>query len=145
MSDINSRIGQEDSDMVNIVGLDIEQSLFSAVGSASEKFSVTCKSDIGRALAELSILCMSSANASEVPDHIRIAGDSISFEELRDLVQKRTGREIELRAEDLVQYKLQLKETTIKEGERRPAHWIRYASFNVFWYRLLVQSKLSSN
>lgn len=112
----------------NIVGFDIDRSIFSAVGSTSTKFSVTSKSDIGRALAELSILCMSPANASEVPDHIRIAGDSISFEEVRVLVQERTGREIELRTEDLVQYKLQLQETTIRDGEGRPAHWIRYAS-----------------
>lgn len=111
-----------------IVGFDIDQSIFSAVGSTSARFSVTSKLDIGRAVAELSILCMSPANASEVPDHVHIAADSVSFEEVRDLVQERTGRAIELRAEDLVQYKLQLKETTMRDGEGRPAHWIRCVS-----------------
>lgn len=117
----------------NIVGFNIDRSIFSAVGSTSAKFSVTSKSDIGRAVAELSILCMSPANASQVPDHIHIAGDSISFEEVRDLVQERTGREIELRTEDLVQYKLQLKETTMRDGEGRPAHWIRYVPYFICW------------
>lgn len=69
---------------------------------------------------------MSPANASEVPDHIRIAGDSISFDDVRDIVQKLAEREVELRSEDLAEYKLQLRETKLKGGEGRPAHWIRY-------------------
>lgn len=69
---------------------------------------------------------MSPANALEVPEHVRFSGDSISFDEIRDIVQKVTGKKVELRSEDLAEYKRQIQETSVREGEGRPAIWIRY-------------------
>jgi len=51
------------------VGLDNEKKVYSCVGDPDQRITFTSKEDIGRALAELSILSMPR---STVPDFVRL-------------------------------------------------------------------------
>jgi len=87
-------------------GFDHGKNVYTYVGSPDKKIAFTSKADIGRALAELSILALTSSNAVRVPDRLRICGSAISTEEARDIVQlvrKDFGvdSKIELKGEDL--------------------------------------------
>ncbi|TBU36926.1 hypothetical protein BD309DRAFT_1084954 [Dichomitus squalens] len=74
-----------------ILGWDADKNVFSTVGPSTAKISLTHQSDIGRAAAQVSVLALDPATAARVPTDIRIAGQSVSYEDLRDLVSRVKG------------------------------------------------------
>ncbi len=73
------------------VGFDLEKNVYSPYGSASQKFSTTAKPDIGRAVGSLALLALDSSTVATVPDEVRIAGSTVSYEEVRDIVSSVKG------------------------------------------------------
>ncbi|ETW84890.1 hypothetical protein HETIRDRAFT_165861 [Heterobasidion irregulare TC 32-1] len=104
-----------------IYGFDTDRGVYTCYGSPSQKFALTSKADVARAVAELSILSMSPVMASSVPDHVRIAGQIASYEKVKDVVKQETGIEVTLASEDLRQHKVRLEENRA-EG---PIEYIR--------------------
>jgi len=68
-------------------GFDAANLTYNVVRSPDEKFAVTSKVNVGRALAELSVLALSPETASSVLEHVRISGENVSCRQLRDMVQ----------------------------------------------------------
>ncbi|CDO71863.1 hypothetical protein BN946_scf184940.g10 [Trametes cinnabarina] len=88
------------------VGVDIENNVYSVYGSPSQKFSTTAKTDVARSVARLAILALDPATAPKVPDNVRIAGATVTYEEIRDIVARVKGvPKGEIKAEDLQQHK----------------------------------------
>lgn len=73
------------------VGFDLEKNVYYPYGSASKKFSTTAKIDIGRAVGSLALLALDPSTAATVPDEARIAGSTVSYEEVRDIVSSVKG------------------------------------------------------
>lgn len=83
---------------------------------------MTSKADIGRALAELSLLALSPETASRVPDDVHIAGTHASVEDVRDIVQRvrdelgvEPRSKIVLKTEDLETVRAQVRELVLKD------------------------------
>ena len=82
------------------VGIDIANNEFTAYGSPAQRVTFTSLRDIGRAVARLAILA--AADAGSVPDDVRIAGGTVTFEDVRDIVAKVRGvAPVRIRTEDL--------------------------------------------
>jgi len=79
----------EDS-LIPWLGLHFAEQRIEVFGSPERKVAYTSKGDIGRSVAELSLLSLSpdSAVAASVPEHIRIAGSSPSFTDIKDIFDK---------------------------------------------------------
>ncbi|EJF62713.1 NAD(P)-binding protein [Dichomitus squalens LYAD-421 SS1] len=73
------------------LGIDVKNNAFTAYGSPTTKISLTSLADIGRAVAQLSILATDPATAASVPDDIRIAGDTVTIAGVRDIVARVKG------------------------------------------------------
>ncbi|TFK84562.1 NAD(P)-binding protein [Polyporus arcularius HHB13444] len=73
------------------LGIDIENNVYTPLGSASTRLATTAEDDIARAVAQLAILSLDPATASRVPAHARIAGQNVSYEEIRDAVSRIKG------------------------------------------------------
>ena len=72
---------------------------------------MTSMADIGRAVARLAILALDPATAASVPDELRIAGDTVTYEDVRDLVARIKGvGKGDIKSEDLAQRKNALRE-----------------------------------
>ncbi|THH05095.1 hypothetical protein EW146_g9997 [Bondarzewia mesenterica] len=108
---------------VTPVGFDNKHKIYTSVGSPTQNFTLTSKEDIGRALIAISIRAMSPSE--DIPDHLRIAGDTVSFEDVRDTVKRHTGVDVDLRSEDLGHYRSQLKERWERGDPQRPSAYIR--------------------
>ncbi|KAI0755191.1 hypothetical protein C8Q80DRAFT_417048 [Daedaleopsis nitida] len=72
-------------------GIDVANNTFRCLGSPSVKFATTDLADMGRAVAQLSVLALDPATASTVPDVLRIAGQNVSVEDIRDAVARVKG------------------------------------------------------
>lgn len=86
------------------VGFDIANNEFTAYGSPSQRVTFTSLRDIGRAVARLAILATDSDQsvARSVPDDVRIAGGTVTFEDVRDIAaQVRGVAPARIRTEDL--------------------------------------------
>lgn len=100
-----------------LVGFDVENNTFTSYGPSSRKVTFTSLQDIGKALARLAILAIDPAASAKVPDELRIASDTLSFEEIRDLVARVKGVEKgKLVTEDLAAKKEELKKAPNAPG-----------------------------
>jgi len=97
-------------------GFDHAHKTFTSIGSPTQRISVTSKADVARALAELSILALST-NAATVPNYVRISGDAISFQEAKTLLERVRAElgdteagEIIVKSEDLESFRANVKE-----------------------------------
>ena len=73
------------------VGFDLQNNVFTPFGPATQKFATTSKTDIGRAVASLSLLVLDPETSASVPDDVRIAGSIVSFEDVRDVFARVKG------------------------------------------------------
>jgi len=113
-------------------GFDTANLTYTSVGSPDKKTAITTKADIGRALAELSLLALSPESASSVPDDVRIAGENVSYRAVRDTVQRvreelgvEPRGEIVLKTEDYDTYKATVREEQLKKPAPGPLRHIR--------------------
>nr|VWO94474.1 Nucleoside-diphosphate-sugar epimerase [Ganoderma boninense] len=84
-----------------VLGFDIANNEFTAYGSPTQRVSFTSLRDIGRAVARLAILS-TNTDAACVPDDVRIAGGTVTFEDVRDIVARVRGLPpARVRTEDL--------------------------------------------
>ncbi|PIL27917.1 hypothetical protein GSI_09952 [Ganoderma sinense ZZ0214-1] len=89
-----------------VLGFDIANNEFTAYGSPAQRVSFTSLRDIGRAVARLAILSAAppahapaparadgstGEAAAAVPDDVRIAGATVTFEDVRDIVARVRG------------------------------------------------------
>ena len=98
------------------MGFDIANNEFTAYGSPAQRVSFTSLRDIGRAVARLAILSTDSDTgvAASVPDDVRIAGGTVTFEDVRDIVAKVRGvAPARIRTEDLRAKKEMLRTTGV--------------------------------
>ena len=114
------------------MGFDTANLTYTAVGSADKKTAVTAKADIGRALAELTLLALNPVTAPGVPDDVRIAGDNVSYHDVRDIVQRVRAElgvqpegEIKLESEDLAAFRENLRKEMLVKPRDRPADHIK--------------------
>ncbi|EJF63131.1 hypothetical protein DICSQDRAFT_146106 [Dichomitus squalens LYAD-421 SS1] len=70
---------------------DPAENVYNIVGPSTVKNTLTHQSDIGRAVAQISVLALDPATASTVPTDIRIAGNVVNYENLRDIVSRVEG------------------------------------------------------
>lgn len=72
------------------VGFQIAEQRIEAFGSPDSKVAYTSKVDIGRSVAQLSLLSLSSDPkiAATVPLHVRIAGSNPSFSDIKHIFEK---------------------------------------------------------
>lgn len=102
----------------------MEKNRYGCIGPPNQRVTFTSTADIGRAVARLAILALDAATAPSVPDHVRITGSVVSYEDVRDLVSVIKGvKKGEIRSEDLEEHKKSL------PGEREQPgsilHYIR--------------------
>ncbi|RPD57559.1 NAD(P)-binding protein [Lentinus tigrinus ALCF2SS1-6] len=92
------------------LGIDIENNVYTPLGSGSVRFATTAEDDIARSIAQLAILSLDPETASTVPTDIRIAGQIVSHEEVRDAVARVKGvPKGEIRSRSLEQFNNNLK------------------------------------
>ncbi|OSD02068.1 NAD(P)-binding protein [Trametes coccinea BRFM310] len=87
----------------------VPSDVYECTGPASQRITLTSMTDIGRATARLSLLSLDPATASQVPDEVRLAGSTVSIEDIRDLIAKYTGKKAEIKCHDLTAAKELLK------------------------------------
>ncbi|KAI0373207.1 NAD-P-binding protein [Pilatotrama ljubarskyi] len=88
------------------LGIDVKNNVYTCYGSPSQRFTATDRRDIGRSVARLAILALDPATAHKVLDELRIAGSTVSYEEVRDIVARVKGvPKGEIKSEDLAQLK----------------------------------------
>ncbi|CCM05455.1 uncharacterized protein FIBRA_07675 [Fibroporia radiculosa] len=114
------------------LGFDTANLTYTSVGSPDVKTAVTAKVDIGRAVAELTLLALSPDTASQVPDDVRIAGDNKSFREIRDIVQRvrtefdaKPAGEIVLKTVELGPFREQLRKAQLEKPAESPLQHIK--------------------
>ena len=91
------------------MGIDVENNIYSPLGPGSLRIAVTAEDDIARSIARLAVLSLDSATASTVPTYVRIAGQNVSYEEIRDAVARVKGvPKGEIKSYDLHEYKKKL-------------------------------------
>ncbi|KAI9059755.1 NAD-P-binding protein [Trametes sanguinea] len=95
-----------DYSLTPVLGVDVEKNVYSAYGSPSQRSSTTSKTDVARSVARLASLALDPATAHKVPDEVRIAGATVSYEEIRDIVARVKGvPKGEIHSEDLETHK----------------------------------------
>ncbi|KAH8830140.1 hypothetical protein DL96DRAFT_1591726 [Flagelloscypha sp. PMI_526] len=104
-------------------GMDIESATFTSLGPPEIHVSYTSKSDVGRALAELSILTLLKPDT--VPDRVRITGDSLSMIEVAKLVEKFSNKSMSFKEEDVAKAKVIAQEDYQSGKTLDPAPFIR--------------------
>ncbi len=73
------------------IGVDVANNTFTCFDPPSARLAVTDLADIGRAVAQLSVLGLDPKAASTVLDVVRIAGQNVSMEDVRDAVARVKG------------------------------------------------------
>ena len=92
------------------MGIDVKNNAFTAYGSAAQRISWTSLGDVGRSVARLAILATNAPTAASVPDHVRVAGSTASFEDIRDVVARvKDVTPAQIKTEDLAAKKAALK------------------------------------
>lgn len=67
---------------------------------------------MGRALARLCTLALDPLTAPQVPDELRISGNAVTYEDVRDLIAEAKGvQKGEIKSEDLEKLKHKLRDT----------------------------------
>ncbi|TFK77937.1 hypothetical protein K466DRAFT_668576 [Polyporus arcularius HHB13444] len=95
------------------LGIDIEKNVYTSLGPASNRIATTAEDDIGRSIAQLAVLSLDPATASTVPTNLRIAGENVSYEEIRDAVSRVKGvPKGELKSKSLEEFNNNLKVDT---------------------------------
>ncbi|KAI0355070.1 NAD-P-binding protein [Trametes cingulata] len=93
------------------LGIDVKNNVYTCYGPPSQRYTTTDTKDIGRSVARLAILALDPATAHKVPDELRIAGSTVSFEEVRDIVARVKGvPKGEIKSEDLAQLKERIRQ-----------------------------------
>ncbi|EIW60916.1 NAD-P-binding protein [Trametes versicolor FP-101664 SS1] len=97
---------------LNVLGFDIDNNLFTCFGPSTQKVSFTSKADVGRALARLCTLALDPLTAPQVPDELRISGNAVTYEDVRDLIAEVKGvQKGEIKSEELEKLKHKLRDT----------------------------------
>lgn len=97
--------------------MNTKKGIWEPIGSANTPAAFTAFEDIGKAIASLARL-----PASEIPDHVRIAGSNVSFKEASEAMTAVSGNKIQIKEIELEPFK---KEVT-KKTEGDPAAFIRF-------------------
>ncbi|PCH43147.1 hypothetical protein WOLCODRAFT_90172 [Wolfiporia cocos MD-104 SS10] len=123
---------QEGTFGVSLLGFDHTSLTYTFVGSADAKTAVTAKADIGRSLAELSLLALSPESAARVPDDVRIAGQNVSYRQTKEIVERvrvelrvEPRGEITLKSLDLTEERAKLREAQLKSPAPGPLGHIK--------------------
>ncbi|KAI0713565.1 hypothetical protein C8Q76DRAFT_620621 [Earliella scabrosa] len=110
------------------LGVDLMNNRYSCLGPTSARFATTDLTDIGRAVAQLSVLALDPETAGTIPDTVRIAGQVVSMEDIRDAAARVSGREPgEIVSGDLAA----VKESLRKNFPNPPMSIIDYARVNI--------------
>lgn len=107
------------------VGFDTANSTYTAVGSPAARVAYTARADVGRALAQLCILCMSGAAAPAVPAHVRIGGALASMEDVAAAMAKARGAAIAVGSVERAQFRADLQAAVVGGEAASPAQHIR--------------------
>ncbi len=91
------------SEFLPSVGFHLAEQRIEVFGSPESKVAYTSKADIGRSVAQLSLLSLSSDAkvAASVPEHVRIAGSNPSFTDIGNLFDKAFPARSPFRVESL--------------------------------------------
>ena len=95
-----------------LFGLDIKGRFLTAVGSPDTKVSFTSHADVGWTVARVAVLAIN--DPASIPDRVRVAGDSKSFQEIAEVVRDKLGGEVEVKSIDIEEYKKTAKESHFK-------------------------------
>ena len=98
-------------------GLDVKNGKFEAVGSANQPITFTSLVDTGKVIAALSSLPL-----QQIPDQVRISGDSVSLNTFAGELTAAGGGPIEVTEVDLEEYKTAAKALT----EKKPWQYLRF-------------------
>lgn len=77
---------------ISIVGFDTPNAKWELVGTPDTRISTTSIADAGLAVASLAYLAFTKPEA--VPDHVRLSGQLVSFQEARDIFSSVKGIDI---------------------------------------------------
>lgn len=104
-------------------GVDEENKRFNIIGSKDTKSTYTSMEDIARSVVRTTTVALNSP--SSIPDHIRIAGTTVSWEDIRRIIFEESGEEFEIVSLD--EPKSFRKKTIQREGRTgNAAEYIRY-------------------
>ncbi|EPS98925.1 hypothetical protein FOMPIDRAFT_1024474 [Fomitopsis schrenkii] len=113
-------------------GFDTASLVYTSVGSSDAKTATTAKADIGRALAELALLALNPETAASVPDDVHVAGNNVSWREVRDIVQRvrvelgvQPAGDIKLDSVDLAAFKENLRKEQLEKPKPGPLDHLR--------------------
>ncbi|KAI0675930.1 hypothetical protein C8Q78DRAFT_1074896 [Trametes maxima] len=105
-----------------VLGIDVEKNTYTCYGLPSQRFSTASIADVGRSIVRLAILASDSDTTSKVPDELRIAGSTISYEDVRDIVARVKGLpKGKIVSEDLERFKPDI----LQETDKNYGHYIR--------------------
>ncbi|KAH9922257.1 uncharacterized protein B0H18DRAFT_1018780 [Fomitopsis serialis] len=114
------------------LGFDTANLTYTSVGSPDAKTATTAKADIGRALAELTLLSLNPETAASVPDDVHIAGSNVSYRQVRDVVQKIRDElgvepkgEIKVQGTDLAAFREKLRKEQLEKPKSGPIDHIK--------------------
>ncbi|EMD41175.1 hypothetical protein CERSUDRAFT_121713 [Gelatoporia subvermispora B] len=112
------------------LGFDHRNLTYTCIGPATQRITFTSKEDIGKTLAELALLSLSPPSAERVPDHVRVAGDVKSFEDVRDIVRGirqecGVNGDVMIHSEDLELTREALRDEMSKQPPLKPATFVR--------------------
>jgi hypothetical protein len=119
--DIYSAVTSPNPEVSRSAGFDHEKGVFSPFGSPSQRVTFTSQSDIARSLAELSLLASQPSMSSKVPDCVRIAGSTASFQEIAALFPGH----IHIKALDMAVEKAKVKTSYLDDSALPPAGHLR--------------------
>ena len=84
--------------------------VYTIIGPSTAKNTFTHQSDIGRSVAQVAVLALDPATAATVPAQIRVGGNILDFEQIREIVSRVKGiPKGEIVCKDLVEAKEALK------------------------------------
>ncbi|KZT00209.1 NAD(P)-binding protein [Laetiporus sulphureus 93-53] len=116
---------------LGVFGFDTANLTYTCVGSPDKKTALTSKADVGRALAEFSLLALSPDYSARVPDDAHIAGGNASYREIRDIVQRvreelgvQPKGEIVIKSQDYETFRAKVREEEIKSPAPGPLRHI---------------------
>ncbi|KAH9857543.1 NAD-P-binding protein [Lenzites betulinus] len=93
------------------LGFDAHNDAFSCFGSPAQRVTFCSMPIVAAALVKLSMLALEPSTSGTVPDELRIAGQTVGYEEMRDLVAEIKGsQKAEIRSEDLEEHKERLRQ-----------------------------------
>lgn len=70
---------------------DAAQNVYTIFGPSTVKNTLTHQSDIGRSVAQVSVLALDPATAATVPGQLYVAGNVVNYEDLQEIVSRVKG------------------------------------------------------